>query len=424
MNRRERLKMALNHQQPDRPPLDLGSTAVTGAHVSIVHQLREAFGLPTEGDRRVKITEPYQMLGRVEPDLMEILGVDCIGLGLSRTMLGWKNEGWKPWVTLQGIPCQVPAAFNTQPEPDGSLLQWCDGDRAYEPNAVMPAGGYFFDTLVRQPPINEATLVEDNLEEFTAISDEELERLRRLADDLYSHTPYGLVATFGGTAFGDIALVPAPFLKAPKGIRDIAEWYMSTVTRRDVVYEIFDRQCEIALKNLELIRQAVGDRVEAVFVTGTDFGTQNGPFISPDAYRDLFQPFHRRVNDWMHRHTSWKSFIHSCGSIAALIPDFIDSGFDILNPVQCTAACMDAQELKRRFGDKLVFWGGAIDTQTALPFGTPEQVYEQARERIRIFGADGGFVFNAVHNIQGNAPIENVLAFYRALRDEQENPGK
>ena len=206
-------------------------------------------------------------------------------------------------------------------------------------------------------------------------------------------------------------------MKAPKGIRDIAEWYMSTVTRRDFVYELFDKQCGIALENWELIRQAVGNKVAAVFVTGTDFGAQFSTFIAPDAYRDLFQPFHKRVNDWVHKRTTWKTFIHSCGSVMDLLPDFIDAGFDILNPVQCTAACMDPRELKAKFGDKLVFWGGAIDTQTVLPFGTPEEVYAQARERIEIFGKDGGFVFNPVHNIQGNAPIENVIAFYKAIKD-------
>lgn len=417
MNSRQRLKMALNHQQPDRPPIDLGSTAVTGAHVAIIHKLRQALGLPVDGACAVKASEPYQMLGQVEPDLMDALGVDCVGLGLTRTMIGWKNEGWRPWVNFQGIPCQVPERFNTTPEPDGRLLQWPDGDRNYPPSAVMPAGGYFHDTIVRQPPINEATLLQDNLEEFAPISDEDLEHLRRTAEDLYNNTPYGIVGTFGGTAFGDIALVPAPWMKAPKGIRDIAEWYMSTVTRRDFVYELFDRQCDIALKNWELIRQAVGDRIEAVFITGTDFGQQHGPFIAPDAYRDLFQPFHKRVNDWVHKHTGWKTFIHSCGSVMELLPDFVDAGFDILNPVQCTAACMDPRTLKAKFGDKLSFWGGAIDTQTTLPFGTPEEVYAQARERIEIFGQGGGFIFNAVHNIQGNCPIENVLAYFRAIMD-------
>jgi len=183
------------------------------------------------------------------------------------------------------------------------------------------------------------------------------------------------------------------------------------------VYEIFSRQCEIALRNLELIRQAVGDRVAAVFLTGTDFGTQNGPFISRDAYRDLFQPFHKQVNAWVHSHTRWKCFIHSCGAVEALIGDFIASGFDILNPVQCSAAGMDPLLLKRKYGDRLVFWGGAVDTQSTLPFGAPEAVRGEVRARIRIFGQGGGFVFNAVHNIQCNTPVENVVEMFRAARE-------
>ena len=418
MNSRERLKKALNHIQPDRPPIDLGSTAVTGAHYSVVHKLRQALGLSTTGDRCVKVHEPYQMLGLVEDDLMQALGVDCISLGLTRTMFGWKNEGWKPWVSFDGIPIQVPAAFNTQPEPDGRLLQYCDGDRNYPACAVMPAGGWFHDSIVRQPPLDDATLkVEDNLEEFGPISDEDLEHLRTTTEHLYNNTPYGIVGTFGGTAFGDIALVPAPFLKNPKGIRDIAEWYMSTMTRRDFVYELFERQCEIALKNLALIHQAVGNKVEAVFLTGTDFGTQNGPFISADAYRDLFQPFHKRVNEWVHKNTTWKAFIHSCGSVETLVPDFIDSGFDILNPLQCSAYGMDPSLLKSKYGDKITFWGGAVDTQKTLPFGTTEQVAAEVKERLRIFGAGGGFVFNAIHNIQAKSPTASVVEMFRLARE-------
>ena len=184
----------------------------------------------------------------------------------------------------------------------------------------------------------------------------ETDRLRRESDR-------AILASFGGLAFGDIALVPAPFLKHPKGIRDVAEWYMSTVSRFDYVYELFDRQCGIGLENLAKIYDVVGDRVSAVFVTGTDFGTQTGPFIGPAAYRKLYQPFHRRVNDWVHEHTGWKTFIHSCGSVIALLPDIVEAGFDILNPVQCSAAGMDPATLKQRFGDKLTFWGGGVDTQ-------------------------------------------------------------
>jgi uroporphyrinogen-III decarboxylase len=225
------------------------------------------------------------------------------------------------------------------------------------------------------------------------------------------------VANFGGMAFGDIALVPAPWLKHPKGIRDVEEWYVSTVTRFDYVYEVFNRQCEIALKNLAKFYEAVGDRITVVFMTGADFGTQNGPFIGPAAYRKLYQPFHRRLNDFVHQHTPWKTFIHSCGSIVALMPDMLDAGFDIFNPVQCSAAGMNPQLLKEKFGGKITFWGGGIDTQRTLPFGTPEEIRAEVRRRIETFGRGGGFVFNTVHNVQSGTPIENLLALYDAVRE-------
>ena len=189
-----------------------------------------------------------------------------------------------------------------------------------------------------------------------------------------------------------------------------------TVSRFDYVYEIFDRQCRIGLENLAKIYGVVGDHVSAVFVTGTDFGMQTGPFIGPAAYRKLYQPFHRRVNDWVHEHTGWRTFIHSCGSVMALLPDIVEAGFDILNPVQCSAAGMDPATLKQRFGDKLTFWGGGIDTQRTLPFGTPAEIRQQVRERLATFSPGGGFVFNAVHNIQANVPAENLLALFEGLK--------
>jgi hypothetical protein len=291
----------------------------------------------------------------------------------------------------------------------------------------MPAGGWYFDTIVRQPPIDDENLnVEENLEEFGPIADEELEHLGREAERLSADAgrdgPRGILANFGGTAFGDIALVPAPWLKHPKGIRDVEEWYVSTILRRDYVYELFDRQCAIALENLGRIHQAVGERPSAIFVTGTDFGTQKGPFLSTRAYRDLYMPFHQRVNDWVHAHTTWKTFAHTCGSIVALIPDLIEAGFDILNPVQCSAAGMDPVNLKRRFGDQVVFWGGGVDTQHTLPFGSPDQVRAEVRERIQTFGPGGGFVFNTIHNVQAGVPAENLVALYEAVREYRAYP--
>ena len=416
MNSRERVRLALEHRQPDRVPLDLGGSAVTGMVVSSVYLLRQALHLDPPGTP-VKVVEPYQMLGEIAPDLMEALGVDVVGLGGPRTLFGFRNEGWQPWTLFDGTPVLVPAAFNTVPEPNGDLLMYPEGDRSAPPSGRMPAGGFYFDTLIRQPPIDDARLnVEDNLEEFGPISDADLAHFRTEADRLWRETDKAIFANFGGTAFGDIALVPAPWLKQPKGIRDVAEWYMSTVARRDYVYRIFERQCEIGLANLAQLSAAVGDRVAAVFVTGTDFGTQNGPFISRKAYRELFRPFHKQVNDWIHQHTPWKSFIHSCGSVIDLLPDFIEAGFDILNPVQTSAARMDPRELKTRFGEQIVFWGGGVDTQRTLPFGRPEEVAAEVRERIAIFGRGGGFVFNTVHNVQAQVPAENLLALYETVQ--------
>jgi uroporphyrinogen-III decarboxylase len=178
---------------------------------------------------------------------------------------------------------------------------------------------------------------------------------------------------------------------------------------------VFERQCEIGLHNLERVARVVGDRIVAVFITGTDFGTQSGPFISPKTYRDLYKPFHKTVNDWVHTHTPWKTFIHSCGSVAAFMNDFIEAGFDILNPVQTSAAGMEPRELKENYGDRLTFWGGGIDTQYTLPFGTTEQVSEEVHQRMEIFGRGGGFIFNTIHNVQAGVPMENLTALYQSV---------
>jgi hypothetical protein len=416
MNARQRVHLALEHQEPDRIPLDLGGSAVTGMQVNTVYRLRQALKLDPPGTP-VKVVDPYQMLGEIEPDLMEALGVDVVPLESPRTLFGFEKEGWKPWTTFDGTPVLVPEGFNTEPEPNGDVLMYPEGDKTAPPSGRMPRGGWYFDTLVRQEPIDDDNLnVADNLEEFGPIADEELEHFRRESERLYEETDKAILANFGGTGFGDIALVPAPWLKRPKGIRDIADWYKSTVARRDYVYQVFERQCEIALVNLEKIHRVVGDRVSVIFVTGTDFGMQTGPLISPQSYRELFKPFHERVNDWVHTHTPWKTFIHSCGSVRAFTEDFIDAGFDILNPVQTSAAHMDPAELKAQFGDRITFWGGGVDTQRTLPFGTPEEVRQEVRERIEVLGPGGGFVFNTVHNVQAQVPIENLLAMYETVQ--------
>jgi hypothetical protein len=417
MTSRERVNLALNHEEADRIPLDLGGSPTSGMHVTRVYLLRQALKLDPPG-APVKVIEPYQMLGEIKPDLMEALGVDVVPLGSNKTLFGFENEGWKPWTFFDGTPILVPEGFNTEAEPNGEILMYPEGDKSVAPSGRMPKNGFYFDAIIRQQPIDDSKLnVEDNLEEFGPISDAELEYFGRETERLYRQTDKAILASFGGTDFGDIALVPGASIKHPKGIRDVEEWYVSLAMRRDYVYKIFERQCEIGLQNLEKLWAIVQDRISAVSVSGADFGAQNGPFISVRAYRDLFKPFHKQLNDWIHRNTSWKTFFHSCGSMRALIPDFIDAGFEIFNPVQCSAAEMDPVGLKRDFGDRLTFWGGGVDTQRTLPFGTPEEVRKEVRERIKAFGPGGGFVFNTIHNVQARVPIENVLALYETVRE-------
>jgi len=417
MGGRERIEEALRHCEPDRVPMDFGATAVTGIAASVVYGIRQALGLDAPGEP-VKVVEPYQVLGEVGADMRKALGIDAVGVVKDRNLFGFENSDWKPWTLFDGTPVLVPGKFNTEPNDNGDILMYPQGDRSAPPSGRMPQGGYYFDAIIRQQPIVEENLrVDDNLEEFGPISNEELEHLERQAAGLYCEGGPALVGSFADAGFGDIALVPAPFLKYPKGIRDVQEWYISTLTRREFVREVFARQCDIALANLERIHEALGQRIAVLFVTGTDFGTQRGPFISPDAYRDLFKPFHKRVNDWVHGNTTWKSFIHSCGGVEPLIEDFIDAGFDILNPVQCSAEGMAPEHLKQTYGDRIAFWGGGVDTQRTLPFGTPEQVREEVKKRVEIFAEGGGFVFNAIHNVQANTPIENVMAMFEAFNE-------
>ncbi|MHC4442153.1 MAG: uroporphyrinogen decarboxylase family protein [Planctomycetota bacterium] len=412
MTSRERVLAALNHRQPDRVPIDFGSTPVSGMHVSCVADLRDYYGLEK---RPVKVHEPYQILGLIEEDLMEAMGLDVQSGTDRNTIFGFINQNWKPWKTQQGLDVLVAGDFNTKVEANGDTLIYPQGDTGAPPSGRMPKGGYYFDAIVRQEPIDEAKLnPQDNLEEFKPIADESLAGIKKDVEKVVS-TGRAVVANFGGTAFGDIALVPAPFLKHPKGIRDIAEWYMSTVTRQDYIHKIFSAQCEIALGNLEKAYAALGDAVDVVFICGTDFGTQTSTFCSEETYRSLYMPYYKRINQWVHENTNWKTFKHSCGSVVLFLDAFIESGFDIVNPVQCSAAGMDPGILKNKWGDRLVFWGAGVDTQKVLPFGTADQVREQVLSRCEIFSKNGGFIFNSIHNVQCRTPVENIVAMIDAV---------
>ena len=411
---RQNFIKTLNHKQPDKVVVDFGSTAVTGIHVLIVEKLRDYFGL---SKIPVKVIEPYQMLGEIDSELITAMNIDVIGLFGAKNMFGVRNENWKIHKTLWGQEVMFPGEFNYTSTANGDILMYPEGDTSQPPSGVMPKTGYFFDALNRQGPIDDATLsVEDNLEEFSYVNKADLDYWKNQTDSVKDITK-GVVASLGGTALGDIALVPAIGLKDPKGIRGVEEWYISTLMREEFVKELFDRQTDIAIENLNQLNAVIGDKIDVVFTCGTDFGTQNSTFCSTETFDRVWMPYYRKVNDWIHLNTNWKTFKHSCGAVEPLMNHFIESGFDIINPVQINASDMDSVVLKKKYGDNLVFWGGGVDTQGVFAFGTPAQVKDQVKKQCDILNNGGGFVFNAVHNIQANVPFKNVVAMLEALRE-------
>jgi hypothetical protein len=414
MTGRERLRAALDHREPDAVPVDFNGTGVTGMHVRCVTALREHYGLER---RPVKVHEPFQMLGWIDEDLRKVLRLDVEGIAGPETLFGFRNEGWRPWRMDDGTEVLVPAGFRVTRAANGDTLIHPRGDLDAPPSGRMPRGGFFFDAVIRQEPLDESRLDPAwNLEEFGSVTDGDLDYFEAAAARAEA-TGRGVIASFGGTSLGDIALVPGPSLKHPRGIRDIEEWYVSTVTRRPFIHEIFERQTAIALANLDRIHARVGDRVDVVFVCGTDFGTQRAPFCSVETFRELYLPHYARINGWIHRATSWKTFKHTCGAVGELIPSFIDSGFDILNPVQISASGMDPEKLKSDYGRDIVFWGGGIDTQKTLAFGSPEEIRAEVLSRCETLGRGGGFVFTSVHNIQADVPPPNIVAMFDAVSE-------
>jgi hypothetical protein len=415
MTSKERFDLTVNHRQPDRLVVDFGATSVTGIHCLAIENLRKYYGLEY---KPVRVTDPYQMLGEVDEELIEIMGVDTISARGKNSSFGFYNhEPFKEFLTPWGQKVLVPEGFRSINDEKGDFLIYPQGDATAEPSARMPKASYFFDAIIRQQPFQEEELdPQDNLEEYGLVSESDLEYWRVTTQKARS-SGKAVVAGLGGTALGDIAHIPGMKLKKPKGIRDITEWYMSILMRPDYVKAIFERQTEMALENFNRLYQVIGNNVDAVFICGTDFGTQDSTFCAPEQFDELWLPYYRKINDWVHVHTNWKTFKHSCGAVESFMPKFIEAGFDIINPVQINAKGMDPVHLKKTYGKELVFWGGGVDTQITLPSASPEKVREEVLRLCDIFARDGGFVFNTVHNIQANVPVENLVAMLDAINE-------
>lgn len=414
MNSRDRVLAALNHRIPDRVPFDLGATNATGISVHSLYRLRKELGLESHV---LTMHDPYQVLGLVENDVLAAIRADCVGMWPKATIFGYRNEGWKKWVFPDGTEVLVGRDFVTTRDHDGNTYLYPRGDTNGGPSGVLPKGGYYFDAITRQGIIDENDLhpTEDFRDDYVVLSQEELRAQEEESKALYENTDFAIVSVLIPASFNDFAHLPGPFLKEPRGIRDPVRWLEYHYTHPEYIKEVNEYQTEIALENLKLHREAVGERIQVIVVSGADYGTQNGELQSADMYREFIKPYQKKVNDWIHTHTSWKTFYHTCGSVVRLLDDFIEAGIDILNPVQTSARGMDPRFLKETYGARLVFWGGAADVQTVLSSADPEAVASSVRENLDIFSQGGGFICAATHNIQATTPVENIMAFIWAV---------
>lgn len=410
MTSRERVLASIAHQQPDRVPLDLGSTPSSGISAVAYNRLKKHMGIHTGHTR---VYDVVQQVVQVEDALIDRLGVDVLDIG--RTF----NDSDADWYDVQlsdGSAAQYPHWFKPVRAADGSLEVF---DKDQERIARMPTGATFFD----QTCFPYLDGYPDDYKDLDKAMDKVLwsalvhspwdhagdpgfyETLRTKAQQLRQSTDKALMIVCGCNLF-----------EWGTFLRRIDNFLMDIYTEPEEVEELVAVLTEKHLATLEKVCEAVGDVVD-VLRFGDDLGMDTGLFMSPEKYRAIFKTYHRQLCDYVHSHSNMKVLLHSCGSIYPIIGDLIESGYDILNPVQTTARQMDPVVLKREFGRDITFWGGGCNTRTILNRAAPQEVYDYTKRMIDIFMQDGGFVFNQEHNIMPDVPPENILAMYKAVHD-------
>jgi uroporphyrinogen decarboxylase len=410
MNSRERIIAAIEHRQPDRVPVDLGATPSSGISAIAYGNLKRHLGL-TQGNTLVY--DVVQQLAQPEDFILDRFKIDVVDIGRA---FNTEASAWQPTTLMDGQPARYPAWFNPERQPDGSFVaRMADGlDIAH-----MPARGTFYDQTY-------FPYLEDYPADYRDL-DKEMSRILWAA---LVHSPWDHA---GDPGFWDtlraktlelrrssdralMVVVGCNLFEWGTFLRRMDNFLMDLAAEPEQVERLLDALMERHLALLEKVCRAVGDIADVVRF-GDDLGTNGGPFMSPTMYRQLFKPRHTMLCDYVHKHSRMKTFLHSCGSIRALLPDLIAAGYDVINPVQTTCLGMEADGLKRDFGRDICFWGGGCDTKVVLPTGTPQQVKDDVKRRLDILMPGGGFVFNPVHNILPDVPPQNIVAMFEAIEE-------
>ena len=370
MTGRERVYKTIRHQPVDRMPIDLGCHFSTGISVVAYWNLCKYLGFDTDD---IEMPDCVQCLARVSDAVAERFHIDTVLLNPP-----WPNP-WR-WTMREPYTFTVPETFTPRLRDDGAWIM-----ESGEYRLEMPAGGFFFDGgwpgFIRMSH-------EDNMKFYA-------QRAKQLYEETDRFTMYmGYGAYFDGLDFA------CDMLTDPDGCKAYNEERLTS-----------------SINHFNDLNKSFGRYIGAV-VVNSDLGMQTGPMCSPESYEDVCYPYLKRFCDHVHAESDLKVFLHSCGSIAKLLPLIVDAGVDILNPVQISAADMDARSLKSAFGDKVTFWGGGCDTQHVLWALPPEGVAEHVRGQVAALKPGGGFVFNMVHNIMGNVPPENIIAMLDTAYEE------
>lgn len=403
MNSRERVLKAVNFEAPDRVPIDLGGIRASGINAVVYDEMKKRMGINTP----TRIHDKMQILAELEMEVLERLHVDV--LPLEPMTVKWARQDASAGVhktLFCGLDVYFQPGTRIGEQKDGS---WILKSRDGKDIVRMPKDGYYFDFI--RPTMASTRINPDAFHPCDTVSDEELEMFAEYGRFFYENTDKALLGW--GACISLIGLSAILADNITQGSLD--EWLCMLLTEKDTAHEMMDRYVDAVTKRIQLYHQAVGDYCFAWGVASDDAGTQKGEIMSPDIFREMIKPHYKRLCDYVHAHTNWKTYLHSCGSVYNFIPEWIDAGIDILNPVQISAANMEPEHLMQAFGGKIVFWGGGCDTQRILPLATPEEVRQHVRRNIEVFSSGpGGYVFTQVHNIQQDVPVENVEAMLEA----------